>query len=115
MSCNRNEKCRVIANNYNSRKNSIDSNCSNMKNNVSMISRSLNFFDIPDDYIGNKVKSKIEEITKNLKSSSDGIDAFKQNIDSFIDEKESEHNNHYWSWKKKQDELALEESGDTDG
>ncbi len=105
MSCNRDSNCNSIANNYVSRKDSINSDLSSIKENINSIGESINHFTIPDDYIGNKVQEKLKTIFFELESNRDNLISFNGEVNSFIDSKVVEHRNHYQSWKKLQEEL----------
>lgn len=112
MSCNRDSNCNVIANNYVSRKDSINSDLSSIKENINSISDTINHFTIPSDYIGNKVQEKLKTIFLELESNSNNITSFKSDVNSFIDSKVTEHRNHYQTWKKLQEDK--EKVGDDD-
>lgn len=100
MGCSRNEYCKTIADDYGTKKISIDKKLNDMQSNISLINDSLNSFEVPDDYVGSKVKEKIAKITERFDNNSTNIDVFKNNINKFIDEKASEHKRHYLSWKE---------------
>jgi hypothetical protein len=113
MSCSRDEYCNTIANNYSIRKDNIGNSLKNIKENISTVDEILNGFIIPNDYIGEKVKEKIKKITEELNINCEDVDLIKQDIDSFVTEKENEHREHYHTWKQKQE--LLKESGDDNG
>lgn len=112
MSCNRDSNCLNIANDYVTKKSSINSSLNSMKTNIETVGTSLNNIESPSDYLGNKVKEKIEIISSNLSNSVDNITSFNNNINTFINNKEIEHRNHYNSWKKAQEAKEKEKSGE---
>jgi hypothetical protein len=105
VSCNRDSNCLNIANTYSSSKGSINTNLNSVKTSISEIDTKLKSFNVPNDYIGNKVLEKINSISSDLSTSSSNVDSFKQSVNTFINQKEQEHRNHYQAWKKKQEEL----------
>jgi hypothetical protein len=112
MSCNRDSNCNSIANNYVSRKDSINSDLNSLSENINTIGESINNFEIPNDYIGNKVQEKLKNISLDLESNSNNITSFKSEVNSFVDSKVLEHRNHYQAWKKAQEDK--EKAGDDD-
>ena len=115
MGCNRDSYCNTIANNYASKKESINSDLTSVKSDINNICELLNSFVVPNDYVGGKVKEKLESISKNFESNSDNVTSFNSEINTFINSKIEEHHNHYQSWKLAQEELAKKENGDKNG
>ncbi len=109
MACNKDGNCKDIANDYVSKKGSINGNLNSMKSHVSSISSALNGFNVPNDYIGNKVVAKIRNISSDLSSAEGDIETFKASVNGFIDQKKEEHMGHYNTWKAAQDALRAKE------
>ena len=112
MSCNHDQRCLDIANEYGPKKGQINADLNNVSESISTINTKLKSFSVPEDYIGNKVIEKINSISNRLIASSDNVDSFKNSVDSFIDNKEQEHRSHYNAWKKRYDEMMAKKSGD---
>ena len=62
----------------------------------------LNGLYIPDDYLGTKIKSKLEIIDSDLDNCNTSLLNESSNINAFIDEKINEHSNHYITWLSSQ-------------
>ena len=107
MSCNKDGNCKNIANDYVSKKGSINGSLSSMKSHISSISSALNGLNVPNDYIGSKVVVKITSISSSLSSAEGSVDSVKAGVNGFIDQKKAEHEQHYSDWKAAQDALKL--------
>ena len=109
MSCNQDEGCKNIYSViYPSYKSSIDSSIDELSNSVLEVSNVLKELYIPDDYLGNKIQTKIDELYKKFNSSIEELSTEKANIDTFIDDKVIVHKYHYNTWK-----ANLESQSDT--
>lgn len=106
MTCN-GENCLSIANDYSVKKGSVNSSLNNMKSDITSASDTLNTLNVPEDYIGNKVKTKLETVFNDLSASADRVSAYNNEVSSFVDQKVAEHQTHYRAWKQRQEELAL--------
>lgn len=104
MGCNRDSGCYRIANEtYPRLKENIDASIQTINNRLTDDITTLDGLVIPEDYLGVKVKEKLEEITSLFASDIDDLTKTKTNLDTFISEKIKEHKNHYDSWKSVQD------------
>ncbi len=105
MSCNKDNRCRKIANNYASSSGNINNNFNDINLTVNEVIESLNSLNIPGDYVGEKTMEAIKTINGNLNSNLEEVNGSKENINNFINEKIKEHNRHYRDWCDEQDKL----------
>lgn len=104
MSCNRDSGCLNIARSiYPGLKGEINSSISSVNNQVDGIIGNLSSLAIPDDYLGNKVKSKLEEICTGFETDKSELNSAKANVNAFIDSKIKEHYGHYYEWQRIKD------------
>ena len=109
MSCNRDSGCLNIARSiYPGLKGEIDSSISNVNNQVEEILGELSSLTIPEDYLGNKVKMKLDEICSGFETDKSELSAAKANINAFIDGKIQEHYSHYNEWQRLQKKMEEE-------
>ena len=99
------ENCLSIANDYINKKSSLNSSLNSMKENITNASDTLNSLSVPEDYIGNKVKQKLESIHNELVADAEIVGNFNKEISGFVDQKVTEHRNHYHNWRMAQEEL----------
>ena len=99
MSCNRDSGCKELYSvKYPSYKSDIDSQINDVNNKVMEVEDLLNELYIPGDYLGTKIKTKIEELCTELNNNIEELSSEKTNIDSFIDDKINDHKTHYNTW-----------------
>ena len=111
MACGYNANCWRIANSiYPSLKDEISGSINATNKDINGIVDELSSLQIPDDYLGEKVKSKIEDICLNLNNDSKDIKAINGNIDGFIESKILEHQGHYNDWKIEEDRKIKEKN-----
>lgn len=99
MSCQKNENCINIYNDYSNQKKIISNKYKDMSNNIDDISNQLNELEISEDYLGNKVKEVIEKINLSFSKDIENVENVKKDIDDFVDRKMEEHLDHYNKWK----------------
>ena len=108
MGCNHDEGCYRISKNYDSYSSEIDEKLTVGMNDINEIMDIINQYDIPDDYLGNKVKENIKNIIENFTDDTNDISNLMADIKNFTAEKSKIHMQHYYDWKEEQ--LALEEN-----
>lgn len=106
MGCNKDSRCLTIANNtYPELQNEINSSIKTITSLLNDITSELNILQIPEDYLGEKVKKELELITSNLSNDQIDIASLNGNIGMFIGRKIEEHQSHYNIWKNDQEQL----------
>lgn len=96
MACNRDEGCyNIYTNIYPNAQESIDGSIGNIKSEITEISTTLGELVIPEDYLGEKVKRKVEEIQTFLEKDLSDLDTEKTAIDGFIEKQIAIHKKHY--------------------
>lgn len=110
MGCNRDDGCLNIARNtYPNLLSGIDNSTLFINNQINDVIEELNSLIIPNDYLGNKVKEKLDEINENLNNDVSELNTFKNNINSFIEKKIKEHEKHYIDWQNMQEKKDNQE------
>ena len=108
MACNKDSGCLKIANStYPGLKTEIDSSSTAITDNIQSVIDELSALSVPDDYLGEKVSSRLKTICTELTSDIASVKTMNSSIDGFIDEKITEHTNHYNAWKREQERLAM--------
>ena len=116
MGCNKNEGCKYIySNEYPTEKSSIDSAIDEVTTQISETSTTLKELFIPDDYLGNKLKTKLEKLCLDLDTDNNNLLLEKGNIDTFINEKIEEHHRHYDDWVRNQELLRQKSNEESEG
>ena len=104
MGCNKDEGCLNIANNvYPGLQGEINGSISSITNNVNEIISGLSGLSIPDDYLGEKVKSQVDSICGSLTSDVGEISSLSGSINNFVGSKIEEHQEHYRNWLAQQE------------
>ena len=104
MSCNRDSGCLNIAKSvYPGLKGEINSSISNVNSQISEIVGELSSLVIPEDYLGNKVRTKLSEICSGFESDKSELNSAKADVNVFIDSKIKEHYGHYYEWQRIKD------------
>ena len=103
MVCEKNEKCKTIADNIANTKNVIDNNFTVVDTGYSEITDSLNGIseEVPMEtatYLGNKVIETLKEITDDLSSLQGEINNEKNRIDTELQQEINLHKSHYNQW-----------------
>ena len=96
MACNmgKGPGCKDIANKYTIYVEDISQSVSSIKINLSKIKSELESLSVPNDYLGEKVKSRLESICSNFSSDESSIDGAFSSIESFANEKKNDHMQH---------------------
>ncbi len=103
MACSRDSGCLTIAKRiYPELQSKINNSTNTVKTGMNEIIEVLDELFIPQDYLGTRVKEKIDEICEDL-----GNDV---NINDFIVSKIKEHKKHYELWHEKQEEVLEEQT-----
>lgn len=106
MACSKNQDClRIATDIYPGLQGEIDGSIQTIVSSLNDITGELSTLTVPGDYLGNKVREKLETIISSLDSDKSNVEAAKGNIDTFIGEKVEEHLEHYDSWEREQEEL----------
>ena len=103
MSCNHDANCKNIANSYREVRGELETNFSSLSQSVSEIDAILNGLEIPDDYLGGKIRQKLSGIKTDFAEDSASIEAEKSNVVRFTQTMEEDHNNHYQQWIREQE------------
>lgn len=110
MSCNRDRGCLNIAKSiYPGLREEINSSISNVYNQVDDIIGELSSLVIPEDYLGSKVQTKLDEIYSEFESDKTELDSAKADVNEFIDNKIQEHYSHYYEWQRNQELLKKDQ------
>ena len=107
MSCGNDSGCFNISKKYIDDKNSIDSYGNNIISYINEASSTVSTLDIPNDYLGSRVKEKISEIIDSFSSDLESISSFINNVGGFATEKSKEHLDHYNKWKSEQERIRI--------
>lgn len=111
MRCNRDSGCYTIAKStYPKLQGEANGAISSAQSDINSIIDSLGGLTIPNDYLGNKVKKKIDEIDKAFSSNVNELSTIKGKLDTFVTAKIKEHENHYNAWKKQEEERKKQEN-----
>ncbi len=99
MGCNRNRDCKEIyETTYPTLRGYVNSGIDSINKYASETVTRLQGLYIPDDYLGNKLKDKIEELNTKLNTDLDSLSSGKDSVDSFVDRMIEEHRQHYKDW-----------------
>ena len=99
MGCNRDLGCHILARNtYPTIKSGIDASISTLSSQIKEITNTLDELQIPEDYLGSKVKERIKNISNNFQDYLNDLSSEKTSVDNFIETKISEHESHYLLW-----------------
>lgn len=113
MACNRDSNCYTIySKEYPEAKAAIDNSLNTIDAELTSIEEKLMELEIPEDYLGEKVKREIEEILSQFTEDQESLKDTKTKIDSFISTQIGVHKSHYEHWKKRMDELAKNKDED---
>ena len=103
MVCEKNEKCKTIADNIANTKKEIDGNFSLLDNDYNEMNNSLT--DISEEvpmetatYLGNKVVEALDSITSDISSLKDELNSEKNRIDNNLQVEINTHKSHYNQW-----------------
>ena len=111
MSCLKNEQCNKLATTtYPNFKESINTNISNINQELNEVATTLNGFDVPTDHLGNKVIEVLDNINNEILKEKDFFSNQQLSVNNFIDSKINEHKQHYKEWKELQNKKSEEES-----
>jgi len=111
MGCNRDSNCYTIARKvYPELKTDISDSIDKTSVELNEIVDELNTLKIPEDYLGEKVKEKIDEMKDYFTSDISDLKLFDNAIERFINEKINEHEEHYQNWKITQEKKKEEEN-----
>ena len=103
MACGKDQGCLRIANStYPGLQAEINGSINTITNNINEIMSVLNSLSIPDDYLGSKVKTRVNSICSSLSSDEGEVSSISGNINSFVSSKIKEHQEHYNMWKTEQ-------------
>lgn len=105
MSCSKDSGCLKISNDYHNYMSEISNNGANITSRLSDVSSSISLFDIPSDYIGNKVMDKIKQINNSLANDNANTSGMISNINAFASLKSEEHLKHYKEWQIMQERM----------
>ncbi len=105
MKCSMNESCKRLSNDIlPNAKTSVNNDFNEVNESILKIETDLKELEIPNDYIGNKLNTKLEELYESLETNiSDNTDVV-SDFNNYIEKEITIHNNHYENWKKKQEE-----------
>lgn len=110
MGCNRDYNCYSIAKDvYPNLKKDIDESIKKTSTGINDIVDELSILTIPEDYLGTKVKEKVDEMKEFYSEDISELGSFNKAIDNFINEKIREHQGHYQEWKRQQELKKKEE------
>ena len=86
MSCNKDSGCKELYSvTYPNLRSNINNGFNEVSKDASEVEKEIKKLYIPDDYLGNKLQTKIDELLSTEQS----------NVNTHIDEKIEEHQNHY--------------------
>jgi hypothetical protein len=103
MGCNKDYDCLKLANEtYPSLQSEIFSSLSTVSSQINGIGSKLMGLSIPNDSLGERIKSRIGDICSYLNNDNEIIDNLINSVNKFVDEKEIEHKDHYDKWKAQQ-------------
>ena len=106
MACNRDSNCYTIySKEYPEAKTAIDNSLNTIDAELTSIEEKLTELEIPEDYLGEKVKREIEEILSQFADDQESLKDTKNKIDSFISTQIGVHKSHYERWKTEQEKL----------
>ena len=109
MSCSRDSGCKIIAERtYPSLKDEINSEFETISSDVMDVLNELSGLVIPDDYLGSRVKDRLNKIGANLSNDAMKVKSAKSDVNTFIDARINEHTIHYQEWEAEQERLRLE-------
>ena len=104
MGCNRDSGClKLYSVTYPNLESEINTSISSADGEINEIISELSNLYVPDDYLGNKVQNRLQEICNSFSEDSDKLKTEKNKINSFINTKIEEHRQHYNSWQKAQE------------
>ena len=108
MGCNRNYGCQKLANTvYPNLKTEVGKDITKAKSEIEEIVNTLKGLSIPEDYLGEKISTRLNEICSDFNSDAGELDSTKASINSFIDTKIVEHNIHYQKWQSAMQGLVV--------
>ena len=100
MSCGKDGGCLKIANEvYHALQSDVTNDGNILLNQLDNIMNDLNAIKPPEDYLGEKVQSRIKEIGNNLETDRENLYGKLKVIDEFIDAKIKEHLVHAKDWE----------------
>ena len=96
MSCNKDSGCKELYSvTYPNLRSNINNGFNEVSKDASEVEKEINKLYIPDDYLGNKLQTKIDELLLNLNTNLELLSTEQSNVNTHIDEKIEEHQNHY--------------------
>ncbi len=103
MVCEKNEKCKTIADNIANTKKEIDGNFLLLDNDYNEMNNSLTGIseEVPMEtatYLGNKVVEALDSITSDISSLKDELNSEKNRIDTELQQEINLHKSHYNQW-----------------
>ena len=117
MQCNKDDKCLTIYKIYYPEwQKSIGGYVASANNVLTNILDPLGGLVIPNDYLGEKVKSQIQDLCRNFKNDSINLGNEGKIISNKINDFISIHQNHYRTWyENHKDELIEQQNGQQNG
>lgn len=107
MSCNKDSSCLNLSRTtYPSLKDDIVTSFQSANKEVNKLIDTIQCVHVPDDYLGDKVKSKIDTLLDGFYNDIDSLNTEQTNVKTFILAKIDEHEQHYQDWKKQQEVWA---------
>ncbi len=104
MSCNKDEFCKNIVNEYATATGKLNSSFAKLKSEMNDIGNEINGVTVPNDYLGGKVSEKLAQIKCNFDSDKANVESAESSIISFVNDKKNEHQQHYDDWLLKKDD-----------
>ena len=103
MACNRDEHCKEIASDYETKIGEVNSAFEDLKSDIDGIKGNLQGLIVPNDYLGSKVKDKISSLEDVFGTTSENITGIKGAVIQFAELKRDMHQKHYEDWLKEQE------------
>lgn len=114
MGCSRDSGCSKIAKvTYPKLREQVNNSIKSVNSELTNTVDTLANLAIPEDYLGIKVQEKVDEIIGLFNTDVTDLNTAKKSINTFIDEKISEHESHYQSWLEAQEEANNSDDGNT--
>ena len=105
MGCNRDSGCYTLAKStYPKLQSDANGAITAAKNDINSVIQNLQGVYVPGDYLGNKVKVKIDELCKGFDGNISELSTISGGINTFVSGKITEHENHYNDWKRREEE-----------
>lgn len=110
MKCSMNESCKRLSNDVlPNTKTTVNNDFNEINESIENIEIDLKGLEIPNDYIGNKLNTKLEELYESLDLNINDNTNVINDFNNYIDNEIKVHNNHYETWKKKEEEKNKED------